>query len=164
MSGLQSLYEQLILEHSRKRHGYCLAPHPAAESHQLNPTCGDEITLRLHVDEAGETVESLSWEGRGCVISTASASLLSALVEGSPVLQLGERIQRFRVLMQSRGAGDADDPMLGDAAALAGVSRYPLRVKCAMLAWVACEDGLARLPQSSSEPGAAVPASGQEAE
>ena len=127
MSDLQNLYQELILDHSRTPHGYGLREEIPAQSHQLNPTCGDEITLQVHRDADG-SVEAIAWEGHGCAISQASASLLAELAEGLSVEDLEVRIEE----------------LLGDAAALGGVSKYVARVKCAMLAWVAAEDALTR--------------------
>ena len=138
---LASLYQQVILDHSKRKNGFGLLDGAAAESHQLNPTCGDEITLRLHLSD-DDTIERISWEGAGCSISMASASLLSDLVEGLSRDEARERIALFREMMRSKGEGVEDDEPLGDAAALEGVSRYVARVKCAMLGWVAFEDTL----------------------
>jgi nitrogen fixation NifU-like protein len=167
---LAGLYQQVILDHSKLRKGSGLVDGGVAESHQLNPTCGDEITLRLHLvadagtstgtgsgsgagtdsgsgdagaatDTTGEPIiERLSWDGQGCSISMASASLLSELAPGLTPTELSERIALFREMMRSRGAGVEDDEPLGDAAVLESVSKYIARVKCAMLAWVAAED------------------------
>ena len=138
---LASLYQQVILDHSKRKNGFGLADGAAAESHQLNPTCGDEITLRLHLAD-DDTIERISWEGAGCSISMASASLLHDLVAGLTRDEARERIALFREMMRSKGEGVEDDEPLGDAAALEGVSRYVARVKCAMLGWVAFEDTL----------------------
>jgi nitrogen fixation NifU-like protein len=138
---LASLYQQVILDHSKRKNGFGLREGAAAESHQLNPTCGDEITLRLHLAD-DDTIERISWEGAGCSISMASASLLSDLVAGLSRDEARERIALFREMMRSKGQGVEDDEPLGDAAALEGVSRYVARVKCAMLGWVAFEDTL----------------------
>ncbi|RWZ52852.1 SUF system NifU family Fe-S cluster assembly protein [Labedella phragmitis] len=138
---LANLYQQVILDHSKRKKGFGLAEGGVAESHQLNPTCGDEITLRLHLAD-DDTIERISWEGAGCSISMASASLLSELVPGLTRDEARERIALFREMMRSKGAGVEDDEPLGDAAALEGVSRYVARVKCAMLGWVAFEDTL----------------------
>lgn len=146
MSELESLYQQVILDHSHEKHGFGLREGAAASSHQMNPTCGDELTLQLHVSADGRTVESLSWEGEGCSISMASASLLSDVAVGMPLAEAPQRIALFREMMRSKGAGVEDDEPLGDAAVLIGVSRYIARVKCAMLAWVALEADLAQLP------------------
>lgn len=140
---LQSLYQQVILDHARERHGYGLRPDAAASSHQLNPTCGDEVTLGVHPDAEGR-IASISWEGHGCSISTASASLLSDLVHDADRERLTEAVAAFRELMHSKGALEGDEELLGDAVALAGVSRYVTRIKCAMLPWVALEDALAK--------------------
>lgn len=161
---LAGLYQQVILDHSKLRKGSGLVDGGVAESHQLNPTCGDEITLRLHLVEGSGTgtgsgsgsgsndggtaggsasepiIERLSWDGQGCSISMASASLLSELAPGLTPTELTERIALFREMMRSRGAGVEDDEPLGDAAVLESVSKYIARVKCAMLAWVAAED------------------------
>lgn len=143
MSDLQNLYQELILDHSRTPHGYGLRDEIAAQSHQLNPTCGDEITLQVHRDADG-SIEAIAWEGHGCAISQASASLLAELAEGLSVPDLEVRISAFREAMRSRGKIEPDEDLLGDAAALGGVSKYVARVKCAMLPWVATEEALAR--------------------
>jgi nitrogen fixation NifU-like protein len=145
---LESLYQDIILDHSRHPHGAVLAENDAASatSFQRNPICGDEVTLRVRVD--GDAIRDVTWEGTGCSISQASASMLSALVaeevaetglsrEAAAVL-----IADFRAALRSRGEVPLDEEEFGDAAALSGVSRYTARVKCAMLAWVALEDAL----------------------
>ncbi|MBN9212583.1 MAG: SUF system NifU family Fe-S cluster assembly protein [Microbacterium sp. 71-36] len=148
MSGLESLYQDLILDHSKNRRGFGLAD-PGAHSatvHQRNPICGDEITLRVDVD--GDRVASVSWEGAGCSISQASASMLVALLkedggdDGMPTSDAEALIAKFREALRSRGQIPLDEETFGDAAALSGVSKYTARVKCAMLAWVALEEGL----------------------
>lgn len=139
-SDLQNLYQQVILDYSKNPYGVGLLGDAAGSSHQLNPTCGDEITLEVHLD--GDTVTRLRWEGHGCAISQASASLLTELAEGLTVSDLKVRIDAFRTAMQSRGKIAPDEELLGDAVALGGVSRYVARVKCAMLGWVAAEHAL----------------------
>lgn len=140
-SDLNGLYQELILDHSRTPYGYGLREPIAAQSHQLNPTCGDEITLQMHRAPDG-TIEVVAWEGHGCAISQASASLFAELVEGMPEDEVIRRIDAFREAMRSRGRIEPDPELLGDATALGGVSKYVARVKCAMLAWVAAEDAL----------------------
>jgi nitrogen fixation protein NifU and related proteins len=142
---LEQLYQEVILDHSKRPHGRGLRGGTAASSHQLNPTCGDEVTFELHLDADGRIVVGL-WDGHGCAISQASASLLSVVVPGLTPDELRSRIDGFRTALRSRGAIAPDEDLVGDAAALAGVSRYPARVKCAMLAWVAAEDALLQLP------------------
>jgi nitrogen fixation NifU-like protein len=143
--GLEDLYRETIMDHARRPHGSGLRDGASAESHQLNPTCGDEVTVRLHIDPETGRVASVSWEGHGCAISQASASMLSDLVDGLEPGQLQQRIDAFRELMRSRGEAEGDEDLLGEAVTLVGVSRYVARVKCAMLSWVAVEDALSRL-------------------
>lgn len=140
-SELETLYQEVILDHSRRPHGHGLTGGTPASSHQINPTCGDEITFELHLDAEGAIVDG-RWEGHGCAISQASASLLTEVVPGLHPDELRSRIEAFRTAMRSRGAIAPDEALLGDATALGGVSKYPARVKCAMLAWVAAEDAL----------------------
>lgn len=146
MSGLESLYQELILDHSKRPHGKGLAgaegDEHTADSHQRNPICGDEITLRVRVE--GDRIAEVSWDGAGCSISQASASMLTELVTGMDRAEAGALVDGFREALRSRGATELDEEVYGDAAALSGVSRYVARVKCAMLAWVALEDDLLR--------------------
>lgn len=145
MSGLDALYQDLILDHARRPHGKGLDPAATATSHQRNPICGDEVTLGVKVE--GDRVVSVSWDGSGCTISQASASMLAALVEeddGMPRAEASLLVDGFREALRSRGAIALDEEVYSDAAALSGVSKYTARVKCAMLAWVAFEDAIAR--------------------
>ena len=143
-SNLEQLYQQIILDHAKARQGSGLREHQGAgtvgESHQLNPVCGDEITLRAVVD--GRVITAISWDGDGCAISMASASIMTDLLQGLERDEAVSLVDTFREVMRSRGKIQADEEVLGDAAALSGVSRYPARVKCAMLAWVALEEAL----------------------
>ena len=150
MSGLEQLYQQIILDHSKHPHGVGLEAGDET-SHQRNPVCGDEITLALRWDPAGERVTGIAWEGAGCSISQASASLLATLAEestdeGAPWTpdEFTALIDEFREALRSRGTVPLDEERFGDAAALSGVSKFVARVKCAMLAWVAAEDLLQR--------------------
>jgi len=150
VSALEQLYQQIILDHSKHPHGVGLEVGEET-SHQRNPVCGDEITLALRWNAAGDRIEAIAWEGAGCSISQSSASLLATLAEesadeGSPwtTEEFAALIEEFREALRSRGAIPLDEERFGDAAALSGVSKYVARVKCAMLAWVAAEDLLAR--------------------
>ncbi|OEU96886.1 Fe-S cluster assembly sulfur transfer protein SufU [Streptomyces oceani] len=141
---LDSMYQEVILDHYKNPHGRGLREGDA-EVHHVNPTCGDEITLRVRYE--GHTVADVSYEGQGCSISQASASVLNELLVGKP-LERAEQIQgTFLELMQSRGQLEPDDAMedvLEDAVAFAGVSKYPARVKCALLSWMAWKDATAQ--------------------
>lgn len=144
MSELEQLYQQVILDHAKRRRGEGLitpeAGHVWGESHQHNPVCGDQIRLRVEIED--QTITKISWEGDGCSISMASASVLTELAVGSSRGSLVHLTDEFRTLMRSRGSLEGDEEILGDAAAFAGVSKFPARVKCAMLAWVAAEQSL----------------------
>ncbi|HVV75984.1 MAG TPA: SUF system NifU family Fe-S cluster assembly protein [Mycobacteriales bacterium] len=139
---LDSLYQEIILEHYRKPHHRGLREPFEAEVHHLNPTCGDEITLRVHLD--GDKVADVSYEGHGCSISQASASVMTDLVIGKSVDDALEVHEEFLRLMQSKGEGEPDEDVLEDAVAFAGVSRYPARIKCALLSWMAWKDATAQ--------------------
>lgn len=140
---MESLYREIILDLSRHPHGRGLLDGASAESHQINPTCGDEITLQLHFEAGSDRIAAIRWEGQGCSISQASASMLSDLAPGLTTADLTTRIEAFRTAMRSRGEIEPDEELLGDAVALGGVSRYVARVKCAMLAWTAAEEAIA---------------------
>ena len=143
----RDLYQDVLLDHSRERHGYTLRPEPSAESHQRNRSCGDEITLRVHV--SGGAIDAVTWEGQGCSISQASASMLSDLAEGCGREHIAAITAAFRAMLHSRGKDEGSEEILGDAVALGGVSKYPPRVNCAMLAWVALEDALGQVSEWS---------------
>ena len=148
---LQSLYQEIILEHYRAPHHKGLRDPFDAEVYHLNPTCGDEITLRLHLD--GDLVADVSYEGQGCSISQASASVMTDLVIGKPLADALDVHEEFLRLMQSKGEATPDEDVLEDAVAFVGVSRYPARIKCALLAWMAWKDAAA---QAVAEAGGAA--------
>lgn len=145
MSGaMEQLYQQLIIEHAKDPHGKGLAEPYAAESFQVNPTCGDEVRLRVHLAPDG-ALERVSWHGQGCSISQASISVMSELVEGLPVADVEALGEDFRALLHTRGEGlhdEAAEDRLGDATAFTGVGKYSARVKCALLGWMALRDAL----------------------
>lgn len=143
MSDLGQLYQQIILDHSRRRAGEGIPDAPTgpfAENHQYNPTCGDDINVRIVLDDSGGRIASMAWEGDGCSISMAAASVLSEAAPGMSLEEFQEMVDRFRHMLRSRGAEEPDEEVMGDAAAFAGVSKFVARVKCAMLAWVAAEE------------------------
>jgi nitrogen fixation NifU-like protein len=143
---LESMYQDIILDHYRNPHHKGLRDPFDAEVHHVNPVCGDEVTMRVTLkDVNGEpVVEDVSYDSLGCSISQASASVMSDLVIGKPVGEAMTISQAFLELMQSKGAGEPDEGVLEDAVAFAGVSRYPARIKCALLGWMAWKDATAR--------------------
>jgi nitrogen fixation protein NifU and related proteins len=150
---LESMYQEIILDHYRNPHHRGLREPFDAEVHHVNPVCGDEITLRVLLkDVGGETgavVEDISYDSLGCSISQASASVLADLVIGKPVDEAMRLSQAFLELMQSRGSVEPDEDVLEDAVAFAGVSKYPARIKCALLGWMAWKDATARALEES---------------
>ncbi len=147
---LAGLYQELILDHARRRVGEGPLENAQAEKFERNPSCGDEITVRITVDATRTRLESLAWEGTGCSISMASASALSELVAHESLAEIKTRIDAFRTMLRSRGADEGDEDLLGDAIAFAGVSKYVMRVKCAMLSWVALEACLAEIEKGAT--------------
>jgi nitrogen fixation NifU-like protein len=147
---LDELYQEIILDHWRHPRGRGLREPYGAESRQVNPTCGDEVTLRVRL--AGETVADVSYEGLGCSISQAAASVLYELVNGKPLAEAMSRHEAFTELMGARGQLEPDEEQLEDAVAFAGVARYPARVKCALLGWMAFKDAVARAETGTVEP------------
>ena len=146
---LESMYQEIILDHYRQPHHKGLKEPFDAEVHHVNPVCGDEVTLRVSLkDVNGElVVEDVSYDSLGCSISQASASVMSDLVIGKPVDEAMTISQAFLELMQSKGEGrrvEPDEDVLEDAVAFAGVSKYPARIKCALLGWMAWKDATAR--------------------
>ncbi|MEU7857337.1 MULTISPECIES: Fe-S cluster assembly sulfur transfer protein SufU [Nonomuraea] len=139
----ESMYQELILEHYKHPQGRGLRDPYDAEVHHVNPTCGDEITLRVKLGDAGK-IEDVSYDGQGCSISQAAASVLHELTTGSTVEDTLSVVDEFTRLMQGRGKVEADEDVLGDAVAFAGVAKFPARVKCALLSWMAYKDAVVR--------------------
>jgi nitrogen fixation NifU-like protein len=136
---LDGLYQEIILDHYKNPHGRGLRDPFDGEAHHVNPTCGDEITVRVSAD-----LSEVSYDGLGCSISQASASVLHELVQGKDVATAAEIHHAFVELMQSRGQIEPDEEVLGDGIAFAGVAKFPARVKCALLPWMAFKDAAAR--------------------
>lgn len=146
MNDLEQLYQELIMDHAKRRLGSGLAEidgHAAAISEQRNPICGDHIELQVRLADDGSVLDT-TWTGEGCTISQASASMLSELSAGLSEAESEELVEKFREVLRSRGKLELDEDTFGDAFALSGVSKYTARVKCAMLAWVAFEDARRR--------------------
>jgi nitrogen fixation protein NifU and related proteins len=147
---LDSMYQQIILDHYKRPQHRGLPAEYDAEVHHVNPTCGDEVTMRVRV--ADGLIADLGWEGEGCSISQASTSVMSDLVVGKPVTDALALQQKFLDLMQSRGTAELtadDEDELDDAVAFEGVSKYPARVKCALLGWMAMKSAVADAEEKS---------------
>jgi len=143
---LQQMYQEIILDHYKHPHRRGLREPFDAESFQVNPTCGDEVRLRVKLSGDGElaSVADVSYEGQGCSISQASTSVLTDLVVGHPLKEAMSTMDAFVELIQGRGQIEPDEDVLEDAIAFAGVAKYPARVKCALLGWMAFKDAVAR--------------------
>ena len=143
---LDSLYQEIILDHYRSPHHAGLREPFEAEVHHVNPTCGDEVTLRVHLEgEPGsQTVGDVSYDAEGCSISQAAASVMADLVIGQPVARALETHEAFVELMQGRGKVEPDEEVLEDGIAFAGVAKFPARIKCALLSWMAFKDATAQ--------------------
>lgn len=133
---LENMYQEIILDHYKHPHGKGLAEQFDAEVHHVNPTCGDEITLRVTRNEDGKL--QVSYDSMGCSISQASASIMFDQINNQD-FEFGEAAVEHLVAMLQRTV-EADEDVLGDGIALAGVAQYPARVKCALLAWMAWKD------------------------
>ena len=157
---LESLYQEIILDHYRHPHHSGLREPFDAEVTHVNPVCGDEVTLRVVLKDSGAglgrgggveadtVVADISYDALGCSISQASASVLTDLLIGKPVSEAMNVNDEFLALMQSQGEGEPDEDVLGDAVAFAGVSKYPARIKCALLCWMAWKDATAQAVQA----------------
>ena len=146
---MDTLYQEIILDHYRNPVGRGLREPHEAQVHHVNPTCGDEITLRVALD--GAVIAGISHEGQGCSISQASTSVMTELLTGRQVDEALAVEAGFLELMQSRGRGEPDEDLLEDAVAFAGVSQYPARVKCALLGWMALKDALQHAAAATDE-------------
>jgi nitrogen fixation protein NifU and related proteins len=138
----EQLYQEIILDHYKRPHGRGLREPYDAEAHHVNPTCGDEVTIRVHL--ADGVIDDLSYDGMGCSISQASASVLHDLAQGRNVEEALVRHEAFVALISGRGQVEPDEELLEDGVAFAGVAKYPARVKCALLPWMAFKDATAR--------------------
>ena len=149
---MDSMYQQIILDHYKNPHHRGLVDPFDAEVHHVNPTCGDEVTVRVAVKDGA--IAGLGWEGEGCSISQASTSVMSDLVVGKPVDEALALQRKFLDLMQSQGRAELtedDEEELDDAIAFEGVSKYPARVKCALLGWMAMKSAVAEAGWTAEE-------------
>jgi nitrogen fixation NifU-like protein len=139
---VDTLYQEIILDHYKHPHGAGLREPFEAEVHHVNPTCGDEITLRVHLD--GDRVADVSYAAQGCSISQASVSVLNELIIGKSVEEGMSVLDTFTELMLGKGKVEPDEDVLEDGIAFAGVAKFPARVKCALLGWMAWKDAVAQ--------------------
>ncbi len=149
---LDALYQEIILDHYKHPHHAGLREPFEAEVHHVNPTCGDELTLRVHLEDgaSGPVVGDVSYDALGCSISQASASVMADLVIGKPVAEALEIHESFLTLMQGKGKVEPDEDVLEDGIAFAGVAKFPARVKCALLGWMAWKDATATVMEESA--------------
>jgi nitrogen fixation NifU-like protein len=144
---LENMYQEIILDHYRNPHHKGLRDPFDAQVYHVNPTCGDEVTLRVSLKETADgeaVIEDVSYDSLGCSISQASASVMSDLVIGKPVSEAMRISDSFLELMKSKGQLEPDEDVLEDAVVFAGVSKYPARIKCALLGWMAWKDATAQ--------------------
>jgi nitrogen fixation protein NifU and related proteins len=151
---LESMYQDIILDHYRHPHHRGLREPYDAEVHHVNPLCGDELTVRVSLKEVGgaPAVADVSYDALGCSISQASASVMTDLVIGKNVDEAMAIFEEFLALMRSKGEGEPDEDLLEDAVAFSGVSKYPARIKCALLGWMAWKDATARAIEEAATP------------
>ncbi|HSE07400.1 MAG TPA: SUF system NifU family Fe-S cluster assembly protein [Nocardioidaceae bacterium] len=147
---LDSLYQEIILDHYQNPLNAGLREPYEAEVHHVNPTCGDEVTLRVHLARNGDDpgqwrVEDISYDAEGCSISQAATSVMTDLLIGKKISEAMSVHQDFQTLMQGRGTVEPDEDVLEDAIAFAGVAKFPARVKCALLSWMAWKDATSRV-------------------
>ncbi len=145
---LDSLYQEIILDHYKNPHHKGLREPFEAEVHHVNPTCGDEVTVRVHLSDG--VVEDVSYDAVGCSISQAATSVMTDLVIGRSVDEAMRIHGEFLALMQGKGAVEPDEEVLEDGIAFAGVAKFPSRVKCALLSWMAWKDATAQSLEASN--------------
>jgi nitrogen fixation NifU-like protein len=144
---VDALYQEIILDHYKHPQHAGLREPFEAEVHHVNPTCGDEVTLRVHLD--GDTVQDVSYDALGCSISQAAASVMTELLIGKSVTDALAVNDTFVALMQGRGQVEPDEDVLEDGVAFAGVAKFPARIKCALLPWMAWKDATAQVMEDS---------------
>ena len=141
-SDLEQMYQQIILDASRERHGEGVIDSPDGQSFQVNPTCGDQVNMQVKLSSDASRLEQIRWEGHGCSISQASISIMTDMLEGKSLDELTDMYDAFRTMMDARGSQIDDDlaDKLDDASAFQGVSKFPARIKCALLGWMALRE------------------------
>lgn len=148
---LEQFYQEVILDHYKHPQHRGLREPFGAQVHHVNPTCGDELTLRVALSADGTRVDDISYDGQGCSISQAATSVLASELIGLTVPQACAKFDAFHEMISSRGTVEGDEEVLGDGVAFAGVAKYPARVKCALLGWMAFKDALAQALAKTEE-------------
>lgn len=134
---LESMYQEVILDHYKNPQHAGLREPFEAEVHHVNPSCGDELTLRVQLSEDGTVLDDVSYHAEGCSISQASTSVMAEEIIGLPLEEANAKLAEFERMILSRGTVEGDEDLIGDGIAFTGVSKYPARVKCALLGWKA---------------------------
>jgi len=148
---MEQMYQQVILDHYKHPHHRGLREPFGAEVYHVNPTCGDEVTLRVALSDDGDHVLDVSYDGQGCSISQAATSVLTDLVIAQSVGDALKTVAAFNEMISSRGKIVGDEDVLGDGIAFAGVARYPARIKCALLGWMAFKDAVAQASEETPD-------------
>ena len=148
---LEQIYQEVILDHYKHPHHRGLREPYHAQSFQVNPTCGDEVRLRVALSEDRDRIDDVSYDGQGCSISQASTSVLTDQVIGQTVGDALKTVAAFTKMVSSRGTVDGDEDVIGDGIAFAGVAKYPARVKCALLGWMAFKDALVQASEETPD-------------
>jgi nitrogen fixation NifU-like protein len=141
MADLRALYQEVILDHSKHPHNFRAMPDASGSAQGYNPLCGDKVTLYVKLE--GDRIADLSFQGIGCAISTASASILTQILKGKTREEADALFERFHDLVTGKGARDGNGPELGKLAVFSGISEFPVRVKCATLVWHTLRSALA---------------------
>jgi nitrogen fixation NifU-like protein len=148
---MEQMYQEVILDHYKHPHHRGLREPFGAEVRHVNPTCGDEVTLRVALSDDGEHVADVSYDGQGCSISQAATSVLADLVIGENVGDALKTVAAFNEMISSRGNVVGDEDVLGDGIAFAGVAKYPARIKCALLGWMAFKDAVVQASEETPD-------------
>lgn len=139
---LSALYTELVIEHDKRPLHAGLREPFSTEVHHVNPTCGDEITLRLQLADGGERIEDISYDAVGCAMSRAAASMMADLLIGRTIEEVAPAQDHFEAAMRSRGRLEGDEELIGDSIALLGAAKFPARVKCVLMPWKAYQAAL----------------------
>ncbi len=148
---MEEMYQEVILDHYKHPQNRGLREPFGAQVFHVNPTCGDEVTLRVELSDDGEQVVDVSYDGQGCSISQAATSVLTDLVIGETVGDALKTVAAFNEMISSRGKIEGDEDVLGDGIAFAGVAKYPARIKCALLGWMAFKDAVAQASEETTD-------------